>query len=521
MNFKSIRWRLPLSYAAIALLAALSLGSVMLLVLNGYYARQERDYLLGNAQALQPMVENALQTDQPDYLQETVRGLAFISQTRIRVLDEHGNVAVDSGIPNTDQLISVSGGVSSNVVIFSIPARTPNESGANLVTTVPLNEEPSVFVSGGTFPAETDTAILTVGASPYGYAFVAPQQATNAITSDIRRSSQKISLTLTNSLGVLEISDGPAYGRDIIRSVSLAWAVAGVVAILLAALAGWVASRQVIHPVLALTNVTQRMEGGDLSVRVNLPEKKPAAEFQALAHSFNGMAQRVEDTVSTLRTFVADAAHELHTPLTALHTNLELAADETDATRRSLFLQSAQEQSHRLETLVSGLLDLSRIEAAGNSSDLVLMELNPLVQELGEQFATRSEQSGRFFTLELPAETIQVRANDLQLNRSLTNLLENALKFTPPGGTITLRLVAQDNEAIISVLDTGIGIPPEDLPHLFERFHRGRNASRYPGSGLGLAITRALVNAHRGAISADSKTGEGTTITIKLPVSQG
>jgi signal transduction histidine kinase len=518
MNLKSIRWRLPLSYAAIALLAALSLGSVMLLVLNGYYARQERDYLLGNARALQPMVENALEADQPDYLQETVRGLAFISQTRIRVLDEKGNVVVDSGIPNTDQLISVSGGVSSNVVIFSMPAGIPYESGANLVTTTPLNEEPSVFVSSGTFPAGTDAAILTVGASPYGYAFVAPQQAMVSNRSDTRRSSQKVNLTLANSLGVLEISDGPAYGWDIIRSVSLAWAGAGVVAILLAALAGWIASRQVINPVLALTDITQRMEGGDLSVRVNLSEKRSATEFQALANAYNGMAQRVEITVSTLRAFVADAAHELHTPLTALHTNLELAVDELDPVRRTLFLTRAQEQNQRLETLFGGLLDLSRIEAAQMQPDFIPVNLNDLLGDIGRQFAPRAEEAGNCFVLEIPKGKMDIAGNESQVRQIITNLLENALKFTPAGGTISLKLSQINDEAILEVTDTGIGVPTEDLSHLFERFHRGRNASSYPGSGLGLAITRALVSAHCGNIQAESKLGQGTTITVKIPV---
>jgi signal transduction histidine kinase len=274
----------------------------------------------------------------------------------------------------------------------------------------------------------------------------------------------------------------------------------------------------VTHPILILTNVTQRMESGDLSNRVNLPEKGSAAEFQTLAHSFNSMAQRVENTISMLRAFVADAAHELHTPLTALHTSLELAADETDATQHSLFLERAQEQSQRLEALVSGLLDLSRIEAAGKLSDAVLLELNPLVQEVSEQFAARAEQAGRDFTLELPVETIRVQVDSSQLRRVLTNLLENALKFTPTGGRITLRLTTRDDQAILSVADTGIGVPPDDLPRLFERFHRGRNASRYPGSGLGLAIVKAMVDAQGGSVRAESEVGAGTSIIVAFPL---
>jgi signal transduction histidine kinase len=121
--------------------------------------------------------------------------------------------------------------------------------------------------------------------------------------------------------------------------------------------------------------------------------------------------------------------------------------------------------------------------------------------------------------LDLPEENVEFSGNESQVRQIVINLLENALKFTPAGGTITLRLMRFGDEANLTVLDTGIGIPPEDLPHLFERFHRGRNTSRYPGSGLGLAITRALVSAHGGSISADSRAGEGTTIIVRLPIS--
>ncbi len=516
MNLKSIRWRLPLSYAGIAFLAALALGSVMLLVLNGYYTRQERAYLQGNAQALQPMMENALKADIPLVdLQDTINSLAFLSQTRIRILDEQGNPIVDTGIPDPNQVVALSG-AQAETVIVNMPGDAFVQTSAGEIQggQVVTNLSPGMVVAAGTEPAGVYT-FVSVSASPYGYAFTNVPSSTSS-----RRSSQKVELALSGSLGTLEISDGPAYGRDIIRSVSLAWAGAGMVAILLAALAGWFASRQVIHPVLALTDVTQRMEGGNLSVRVNLPGKRPAAEFQALAHSFNGMAQRVDDTVSTLRAFVADAAHELHTPLTALHTNLELAADEGDARHRTLYLERAQEQSVRLEALVNGLLNLSRIEAGRFESETESVDLNRLLGEVGEQFASRAEQAERAFSIELPGETICVNGDPAQLRQVINNLLENSLKFTPAGGLISLNLNCSAGEANLAVTDTGIGIPTEDLPHLFERFHRGRNASSYPGSGLGLAITRALVLAHGGSIRAESEPGKGTKISICLPVSQ-
>jgi len=515
MNLKSIRWRLPLSYAGIALLAALCLGSVMLLVLNRYYTRQERDYLLGNAQGLQPMVEQALQTHAPQAsLQGMVDNLSFLSQTRIRLLDAQGNPLADSGVPESNQVVSVSVGITKSIVI-SAPENVPPNMANGTTSHGFLTTEtgPAGGMPGTLTTSSEGNTVVALSASPYGYSFVsAPSPASSS-----RRSAQVVSLPLSGSLGTLEISKGPAYGQDILHSVSLAWVVAGLIAVCLAELAGWYASRLVTGPVLALDGATQRMQAGDLSARVRLPGKRPTAEFQELADSFNDMAQRVETTVSTLQSFVADAAHELHTPLTALHTNLELAADETDIDRRSLYLERAQEQNLRLGVLVSRLLDLSRIEAARTPPVTAPLELIPELQELGRQFAARAEQAGQFFMLELPAQTIRVQVDDAQLRSILINLLENALKFTPAGGTITLRLATQADQAVLSVSDTGIGIPPEDLPHLFERFHRGRNASRYPGSGLGLAIVKALVEAQGGSVRAESKVGAGTIVIVALP----
>src|SRR5678815_3938381 len=208
---------------------------------------------------------------------------------------------------------------------------------------------------------------------PYGYGFVARTK-----SDPTRRSTQSASLLLRTSdgqkLGVLEFSKGPSYGADVIDSVTNAWLVASVFAMLIAALAGWFMSKRVTHPVLVLEDATRQMERGNLSVRVTLPNEHQQ-EFLSLANSFNGMAEQVERTISTLRAFVADAAHELHTPLTALQANLELARDERKASDRSRYLVRAQEQGARLEALVKSLLDLSRIEAAQSQSNLEAVDI--------------------------------------------------------------------------------------------------------------------------------------------------
>jgi len=534
MNRNSIRWRLPLSYAVIALLAALSLGSVMLLVLRNYYANQEREYLYGNATALQPLIEQILQSDLPKgSLQDQINGLAFLSQTQIRLLDMNGNTLADSGVPGANKVVAVSGGgPAAGNVMFSVPANPPENKGPILIyrndESLPLPQ--IVPFEKQIQPGKSADIILSVNASPYGYGFVA-----RADSDPTRRSSQNVSVLLTasdgNKLGVLEFSNGPSYGRNVIGSVSTALLIASLFAIAIAALAGWFMSQRVTRPVIALEHATHQMEQGNLAVRVHLPNERQQ-EFLSLANSFNGMAEQVEQTISTLRSFVADAAHELHTPLTALQTNLELARDEAlapldllskssageSSSTQARYLERAQEQSQRLEALVKSLLDLSRIEAAESKFDLTPVDLSRLVREVSEQFASRAEQTEHEFEVNLFDENISVRGNPEQLRQVMINLLENALKFTAANGLISVAFGTVDDEAKLTITDTGIGIPAEDLPHLFERFHRGRNAAHFVGNGLGLAIVKAIVMAHKGTIAVQSEPGKGAQMIVALPI---
>ena len=525
MNRNSIRWRLPASYAVIALLAALSLGSMMLLVLRSYYVDQELEYLHGNAVALQPVIAQILQSDMPDVsLQDQITGLAFLSHTQIRLLDTSGSILADSGVPDSGQVVAVSGGeqIAGNVM-FSMPVNPPKDQGPILIY---RSDESAPFPEMVPFEkrmllGKGADIVVPVSASPYGYGFVAK------IDSDpARRSSQSVSVLLLSSdgrkLGVLEFSNGPSYGADVINSVTTAWLIASVFAIGLAAITGWFISQRVTRPVVALENATQQMAQGNLAVRVDLPKERQQ-EFLSLAKSFNGMAEQVEQTISTLRDFVADAAHELHTPLTALQANIELAREEENASARTRYLSRAQEQGRRLEALVKSLLDLSRIEAADAEakSNFAPVDVTQLVREVGEQFASRAEQADRSFTMKAPEDPVHVSGNEMHLRQVVTNLLENALKFTPVGGSISLDLEHSNAEIKLTVSDSGIGIAPEDLPHIFERFHRGRNASEYSGNGLGLAIVKAIVTEHNGAVTARSQPGQGTLVAITLPVQPG
>jgi signal transduction histidine kinase len=253
------------------------------------------------------------------------------------------------------------------------------------------------------------------------------------------------------------------------------------------------------------------MAAGDLTARANIQTRD---ELDLLGRSFNTMAERVEDIVATLQRFIADAAHELHTPITTLGVNLELASEEDPNLSR--YLANAQTQTTRLQALIDSMLDLSRIEAG--SQKRVRFSLSQLLQEIEKKFTNEADQKGITFNLEILCPGGADFCGDLsQVRRAVENLVDNALKFTPSGGEVFLRLEEKGRFCHLTVQDSGIGIPTENLPEIFQRFHRGRNATTFPGSGLGLAIVKAILDQHEAEIQIESDSN-GTRVIVTFPL---
>ncbi len=527
MMFRSIRLRLSLSFAGIALIAALVLGAVLLAILQNYYANVEVKYLRGNAESIGQTVTAMLMKKAPhDEIQSQIENLAFLSQTRVQVYDPSGRLLYDSGSPQSvnvnlgvlKQLNAIeTAGDSPMLRIISVgssqtvPAKSPNAivpvkpfDGNNVSPDAPPKDDKFFFVYRS----------VKVGESPFGFDLssgAAPDNIrSNRVVAELIRNPQDGSM-----LGSVKLSEGPAYGSAILQSVARGWALASAIAVLLAAGIGWYISRRISAPVLELTGVTAHMRGGDLSSRANIQSRD---EFGQLARSFNEMAEQVETTVTTLRRFVADASHELRTPLTALRTDLDLVLDEKDEASRAAFVADAKLMVQRLEELNTNLLDLSRLEANHHTSRDAVVNLTDLLRARGEIYASQAEQSGLTYEQDLPAESVFIHADANEILRAVDNLVDNACKFTPQDGTIRLTLSQQDERVVLCIADTGIGIPEDDLPQLFNRFHRGRNASAYRGSGLGLAIVKAIASAHGGGVEVQSAgVGQGSRFLVELP----
>jgi signal transduction histidine kinase len=500
--FKSIRSRLTLSFAAIALVAALALGAVLLAILQNYYANLELDYMRGNAKFVGDLVTKMTSDNAAhDEVQSQIENLAFLSQTRIHVYDVNQQLLYDSGSP---QKMDVNLAVMKQVMAQTnglVPSDTLRIISVNPKGNIKL-PVPDTAASVPT-PAAKNLIIyrsVQVAGSPFGLELNAETALTDIRSPQVVKSA--IVDPQTGSVhGTVELSEGPALGRDILNSVAIGWVIASVIAVALAAGVGWFISRRISAPVLALTGATTRMANGDLSSRAVVGDQD---EFGLLANAFNEMADQVEGTVIALRRFVSDSAHELHSPLTALQTNLDLAAEETNAAEQRVFIERALASVGRLETLADNLLDLSRIEAKMEKERPALTDLTVLVRENVQVYASQAEQAGLALTLHAPDAAIMIQADPIRVQRALNNLVDNACKFTPDGGTIVIELRREGSNALLSVTDTGIGIPADDLPQSFNRFHRGHNATAYPGSGLGLAIVKAIVEQQDGQIVAEN-----------------
>lgn len=294
---------------------------------------------------------------------------------------------------------------------------------------------------------------------------------------------------------------------------------AATLAATLAALAlSFFLSRGVTAPVQAMSRASQRIADGHYDERVPV---RGSDELSQLASGFNRMAERLGEVESMRRRLIGDVSHELRTPLAAIQGSMEGLMDGVLPATNETFEQLHAE-TDRLNRLVDDLQELSRVEARAYSLQPQPVDLAPLVQAVAKRLASQAASRHVSVSVEVPPSLPQVLADEDRLMQILTNLAANGLQYTPQGGAVTIAAAHEGREVRISVRDTGIGIPPEHLPHVFDRFYRvdkSRSRQAGGGSGIGLTIARALVEAHGGRIWAASEgEGTGSTFAFTLPI---
>jgi signal transduction histidine kinase len=317
------------------------------------------------------------------------------------------------------------------------------------------------------------------------------------------------------TIGVLEVAGSLELVDRLRMRLGIALGVGTILAVLVAgALAGW-AGRAGLGPLERMVRVTRRIAGGDLTARVNLTRQDEVGE---LAVAFDQMVERLEAVFAAQRQLVSDAAHELRTPLNGLAGTLEivqvgLARGDLDGARR--LLGSVEGELDRLGRLVNDLLTLSSLDERSRVP-MAPAPLMPILRDVVRRARILAPDHEIASRLDV---AVTVVGNRDQIERVFTNLLDNAVKFTPPPGQIELATRLVDGHVEVTVADTGRGIPPDELPHIFDRFYRADRARsrQHGGAGLGLSIVQAIVSAHGGRISAESTIGAGTTIRVRLP----
>ena len=340
------------------------------------------------------------------------------------------------------------------------------------------------FVGGGSFDRYTVEITLT---APYTYRATA----------------------LANVTGLLAAITLFALGLSIVVSAALA--------------------RRITTPLRELTETSRALAEGDLSRRVpRTGIQRGPEELGALAAQFDTMADRLEESMAIIRQdrdrsrdFLADVSHELRTPLAALRTFNQLLLESAgeDPAARAEFLEASAGQIERLDWLAQNLLELSKLD-----SGLVLLDLRPddlrtAVESAARQHQAAADRRGVELHIDLPSAPVRIRHDPPRVGQIVGTLVGNAVKFTPGGGRVRVHVAGTGDGARIDVEDTGVGIDPTELPHIFDRFYRGSrsNEARSSGSGLGLAIVRSIVDMHGGAIDVSSGSGTGTRFSVHLP----
>jgi len=472
----SIRTRLLAAFLTVALVAAAGLSVYSLKELEGFALRKLEERLSAEAilvsqiTAQSPMnSEGGLSADTVAALNKALSTAAPDIVSRIRILDSGGNALIDSSGPDgvgigyarlSEIRDALNGG-------YGASTRTTADGHVGLYIAQPIWHNDQVI--GASYVSATTFSIMTL----------------------LKEYQSRLMVVI----GLFAL----------------------VTLVMAETLTRWVS-----QPLSELSKGASAFAGGDHTVRVT---PIGASETRAVAVAFNAMADEVEQMVSELRTeehrksrFVSDVSHELRTPLTAIRgaaeTLLEGDVPTDDANR---FLETIVRESNRLARLANDLLTLERIEGATGELPLRRVRLRVVAERAAAGLEALTDDRNMAVSVEGDAPTVLGDSDRLQ--QVVSNLVDNASRATPPGGHVMIRLSTRAGFAVLSVLDDGPGIPPDALPHLFDRFYRAQ-ASRdrsSGGAGLGLAIVQAIVQAHAGSITAANRPGGGSVFTIELP----
>ncbi len=547
--FRSIRWRLVASYVILTLLTVSLVGVLALLLIERYVEQQEQEYLASNAQAVArqalPLMQPvAHQTD----LHELARTAAFLGDAQVRILDEHHHVLADSGQPtHADEYIWIMTSVSDHQApgvflersIMVVPFTHLSVEGDHWEEPWDGFEQLSSDVEfsivhrtheawGSRFTFELQDLQVTAGLPVTEVRVL--QEALASQASAPFHPERTVTIPIGEAelpMGYVELMRGAGFGAQALATARRAFLSAAGGAALLAVIVGLLVSRGLTAPLRELTAAASEMSGGDLSIRAPARGKD---EIGRLAQQFNHMAERLEASFAelaaerdNLRRFIADASHGLRTPITALKSFNELlqGAASDDPSAHAEFLAESQIQLERLEWITRNLLDLSRLDAGLITLDVSEHDAGELIETAAAAFKTLAREKNVTLSILDPSSALQISCDRARLELALSNLLDNGLKFTPPGGRVEIGAGRDGQTACLWVQDSGPGIAPAEQQRIFERFYRGPSdepGEQVEGHGLGLSIVRSIAQAHGGRVTVETEPGAGSRFVIELPL---
>ncbi|WP_274648977.1 sensor histidine kinase [Paenibacillus humicola] len=457
----SLRTRMVWSYGVLILLVVVLLGGMFVTLVWNYYYGSAQSAVLQRAETEAALHDRNIAYDSMHDMSSYMLQNMTEGSSRLQLLDAEGHLVVDS-----DGLAGDGKPLSTPDVVRAMNGDQGVWRGIN-----PATQERIVAV---TLPVERDSRVVAM------FRYTASLERVDAIV------------------------------RSMIWTSVL---VGAVVVLLFFTMSVWLAGR-IARPIRNLTRVAEQMAEGDWTRRVRIANRD---EIGRLAEMLNTMASELTRREQLKNDFISSISHELRTPLTSIKGWSEtLARDPSDPEELQLGLTVIDRETDRLAGLVEDLLDFSKLYAKNIVLHPEALDVMKPVRETMRQFEARGQREGIQLTAVYGEGPLMVEADANRLKQVLINVIDNAFKFTPAGGTVTVKADEEAGRARIAVIDSGSGIVPEDLPHVTDKFYKGE--SHRSGSGLGLAICKEIVELHGGELRIDSQLGKGTAVTVRLPL---